>query len=89
MVPFLDMEAAGIITGSEAILEEFASKHSLTASKINALIKSVLKTPAVNADEVDTYIMMLQRLQAFIDSGDVRIIDMHRGGGGGASFGTV
>jgi hypothetical protein len=39
----LDKEAAGIITGSEAILKEFASKHSLNASTINSFIKDVLK----------------------------------------------
>ncbi len=32
-IPPLDKEAAGIITGSEAIFKEFASKHSLSASK--------------------------------------------------------
>ncbi len=62
LLPPLDKEAAGIITGSEAILKEFASKHSLNASTINSFIKDVLKNPAFNADEVDTN--MLQRLQA-------------------------
>ena len=62
LLPPLDKEAAGIITGSEAILKEFASKHSLNASTINSFIKDVLKNPAFNADEVDTD--MLQRLQA-------------------------
>ena len=41
-LPPLDKEAAGIITGSEAIVKEFASKHSLTASAINDLIKDGL-----------------------------------------------
>ncbi len=76
----LDKEAAGIITGSEAILKEFASKHSLTASAIYDLIKDVLKNPVFNKDEVDTD--MLQRLQASIDRGDVQIIDMHAEGDG-------
>ena len=70
LVPPLEKEVSGIITGSEAILKEFASMHSLNASRINALIKDVVKNPAFNADEVDTD--MLQRLQASIDSGDVR-----------------
>ncbi len=79
-LPPLDKEAAGIITGSEAIFKEFASKHSLNASTINSFIKVILKNPAFNADEVDTD--MLQRLQASIDSGDVQIINMHAEGGG-------
>jgi hypothetical protein len=79
-LPPLDKEAAGIITGSEAIFKEFASKHSLNASTINSFIKDVLKNPAFNADEVDTD--MLQRLQASIDSGDVQITDMHAEGDG-------
>jgi hypothetical protein len=81
LVPPLDKEAAGIITGSEEILKEFASKHSLNASTINDLIKDVLKNTAFNAVEVDTD--MLQRLpQASIDSGDVQIINMHTEGDG-------
>ncbi len=43
LVPPLDKEAAGFITSSEAILKDFASKHSLNASTINDLIKDVLK----------------------------------------------
>jgi hypothetical protein len=43
LVPPLDKETAGIITGSEAILKEFASKHSLNARTINAVIKDELK----------------------------------------------
>jgi hypothetical protein len=61
LIPPLEKEVAGIITGSEAILKEFASMHSLNASRINALIKDVVKNPAFNADEVDTD--MLQRLR--------------------------
>jgi hypothetical protein len=80
LVPPLDKEAAGIITGSEEILKEFASKHFLKASTINDLIKDVPKNPAFNENEVDTD--MLQRLQASIDSGDVQIINMHAEGGG-------
>jgi hypothetical protein len=40
LLPPLDKEAAGIITGSEAILKEFASSHPLNASIINSSIKS-------------------------------------------------
>ena len=50
LVPPLDKEAACIITCSEAIVKEFASKHSLTASAINDLIKDVLKHLAFNKD---------------------------------------
>ena len=80
MVPPLDKEAAEVITGSEAILKEFASKQGLTSATVNALIKDVLQNPAFNADEVDTD--MLKRLQASIDSGDVQIINMHAEGDG-------
>ena len=80
MLPPLDKEAAEVITGSEAILKEFASKQGLTAAAINSLIKDVLKNPAFNADEVDTD--MLQRLQASIDSCDLQIINMHAEGDG-------
>ena len=48
--PPLDKEAGGIITSSEAILKEFASKHSLNASTINDLIKDIRKAPAFNQD---------------------------------------
>jgi len=60
---------------SEAILKQFALRHSLTANTINDLIKDVLKNTAFNKDEVDTD--MLQRLQASINRGDVEIIKMH------------
>ena len=60
---------------SEAILKQFALRHSLTANAINDLIKDVLKNTAFNKDEVDTD--MLQRLQASINRGDVEIINMH------------
>ena len=76
----MDKEAAGIISSSEAILKEFASKHSLNAKTINDLIKDVLKNPAFNKDEVDTD--MLQRLQASINRGDVQIVNMHTEGDG-------
>ncbi len=76
----MDKEAAGIISSSEAILKEFASKHSLNAGTINDLIKDVLKNPAFNKDEVDTD--MLQRLQASIDRGDVQIVNMQTEGDG-------
>ena len=65
---------------SEAILKQFALRHSLTANAINDLIKDVLKTMAFNKDEVDTD--MLQRLQASINRGDIEIINMHTEGDG-------
>ena len=58
LLPLFDKEDAGVLTGSEAILTELASKHGLTATTVNALIKDVLKNPAFNADEV--YTNMLQ-----------------------------
>jgi hypothetical protein len=80
LVPPLEKEAAGIILGSEEILKAYATKHSLKARAINDLIKDALKNPAFNANEVD--IDMLQRLKAFIDSGDVQIINMNVEGDG-------
>jgi hypothetical protein len=73
LVPPLEKEVAGIITGSEAILKEFASKHSLNASTI----KDVLQNLAFNADEVDTDMLQRFRLQASTDSSDVQIINLH------------
>jgi hypothetical protein len=64
----LDRDAADVITGSEHILKAYADKHSLTAAAIVDLIKTVLKNPEFNADDVDTD--MLQRLQAAIDRGE-------------------
>ena len=64
----LDRDAADVITGSEHILKAYADKHSLTAAAIVDLIKTVLKNPEFNADDVDTD--MLQRLQADIDRGE-------------------
>jgi hypothetical protein len=72
LVPPLEKEVVGIITGSETILKEFASKHSLNASTI----KDELKNPAFT-DEVDTDMLQRLRLQASIDSGYVQIINMH------------
>ncbi len=40
LVPPLAKEFAGIITGSEAILKEFASKHTLNASTIKDVLIS-------------------------------------------------
>ncbi len=80
MVPLLKKEAAGTISGSEAILKAYTTKHSLNARAIHDLIKDVLKNPAFNANEVDTD--MLQRPQAFIDSGDIQIINMKVEGDG-------
>ena len=76
----LDKEAADIITTSEAILKQFASRHSLTANAINDFNKNVLKHLAFNKDEEDTD--MLQRLKASINRGDIQIINMHTEGNG-------
>ena len=52
--PLHPEEAAGIITGSEQILKEYAKKASLTAKDIIALIEDVLHNPDFNANDVDT-----------------------------------
>ena len=80
MVPPLDKEDSGILSGSEEIPTAFSSKHSLNAREINDLIKDVLKNPAFNADEVDNE--MLKRLQASIDSCDIQIINVNVEGDG-------
>ena len=59
LIPPLAPEAAGIITGSEQILKEYASASSLTATDIKRLIEDVLHNPDLNAEDVDTD--MLQR----------------------------
>jgi hypothetical protein len=61
-------------------LKAYADKHSLTAAAIVDLIKTVLKNPEFNSDDVDTD--MLQRLQAAIDSGDLKVMKMHKDGDG-------
>ncbi len=71
-------------SGSEHILKAYADKHSLTAAAIGDLIKNVLKNPEFNSDEVDTD--MLQRLQAAIDSGDLKVIITHTHGDGPQFF---
>jgi hypothetical protein len=76
----LDKDAADVITGSEHILKAYADNHSLTAAAIVDLIKTVLKNPEFNADDVNTDI--LQRLQAAIDSCDLQVINMHKDGDG-------
>jgi hypothetical protein len=55
LLPALDRDAADVITGSEHIMivEACVDKHSLTATAIVDLIKSVLKNPEFNANEVD------------------------------------
>jgi hypothetical protein len=80
LIPPLAPEAAGIITGSEQILKEYASASSLTATDIKRLIEDVLHNPDFNADDVDTD--MLERLARSIDSGDLEIINMHQEGDG-------
>ena len=54
LIPPLAPEAAGIITGSEQILKEYASASSLNARDIKRLIEDVLHNPDFNADDVDT-----------------------------------
>ncbi len=65
-------EEAGIITGSDQILKDYAKKASWEAKEIEALIEDVFHTPNFNADDVDT-----DMLKRFADS-----IDMHQEGGG-------
>ena len=74
--------ADDVLTGSEHILKAYADKHSLTATAIKDLITNVLQNPEfnLNADEVDTD--MLRRLEAAIDSGDLKVINMHKEGDG-------
>ena len=45
LIPPLAPEAAGIITGSEQILKDYASASSLTATDIKRLIEDVLHNP--------------------------------------------
>ena len=78
--PLHPEEASGIISRSEQILKEYASKASLTAKDIIALIQDVLHNPEFNADDVDTD--MLKRFADSIDSGDLEIISMHKEGDG-------
>jgi len=78
--PLQPLEAAGLISRSEQILKQYASKASLTAKDIIALIQDVLHNPEFNADDVDTD--MLKRFADSIDSGDLEIISMHKEGDG-------
>ena len=78
--PLQPVEAAGLISRSEQILKQYASKASLTAKDIIALIQEVLHNPEFNADDVDTD--MLKRFADSIDSGDLEIISMHKEGDG-------
>ena len=78
--PLHPEEASGIISRSEQILKEYASKASLKAKDIIALIQDVLHNPEFNADDVDTD--MLKRFADAIDSGDLEIISMHKVGDG-------
>jgi hypothetical protein len=52
--PLQPEEASDLISRSEQILKEYASKASLTAKDITALIQDVLHNPEFNADDVDT-----------------------------------
>jgi hypothetical protein len=56
-------------------LKAYADKNSLTAAAIVDLIKKCLENPEFNSDKVD--INMLQRLQAAIDSDDLKVLNMH------------
>ena len=78
--PLQPLEAAGLISRSEQILKHYASKASLTAKDLIALIQDVLHNPEFNADDVDTD--MLKRFADAIDSGDLEIISMHKEGDG-------
>ena len=60
-------------------MKAYATKH-FNARAINDLIKDVIRNPAFNANEVDSY--MLQRLPASIDSSDIQMIDMNVEGDG-------
>ena len=82
LIPPLAPEAAGIITGSEQILKDYASASSLTARDIKRLIEDVLHNPDFNADDVDSDTDMLVRLANSIDSGNLEIINMHLKGDG-------
>jgi len=55
LIPPLAPEAAGIITGSEQILKDYARASSLTATDIKRLIEDVLHNPDFNADDVDMH----------------------------------
>ena len=55
LIPPLAPEAAGIISGSEQILKDYASASSLTATDIKRLIEDVLHNPDFNADDVDMH----------------------------------
>jgi hypothetical protein len=78
--PLQPVEAAGLISRSEHILKQYASKASLTAKDIIALIQDVLHNPEFNSDDVDTD--MLKRFADSIDSGDLEITSMHKEGDG-------
>jgi hypothetical protein len=78
--PLQPLEAAGLISRSEQILKQYASKASLTAKDLIGLIQEVLHNPEFNADDVDTD--MLKRFADSIDSGDLEIISMHKEGDG-------
>ncbi len=80
LMPILGRDMAEVITGSEAIVESFSKRQSLTATGINDLVNNGLKNPIFNADDVGTD--MLQRLSAPIDSCDLEIISMREKGDG-------
>jgi hypothetical protein len=70
--PLHPEEASGLISGSEQILKDYASKASLNANDLKALIEDVLHNLNFNAEDVDTD--MLKRFAASIDSSYLEII---------------
>ncbi len=78
--PFDPAEAAGIITGSEQILKEYAKRPWLTVKDIKVLIEDILHNTDFNADHVDTG--MLKRFAYLIYGDEFEIISMHQEGNG-------
>jgi hypothetical protein len=78
--PLRPEEASGLISGSEQILKNYATKVSLNANDLKILIEDVLHNPNFNAEDVDTD--MLKRFAASIESCDLEIISMHQEGDG-------
>ncbi len=79
LVPaFEPEEASGIITASEKIVKEYASKASLNAKQIKSLIEDVLHNQSFNAADGDTD--MLKRFSAAIDNGNLEFISINQEG---------
>ncbi len=71
-------EASGIITESEKIVKEYATKALLNAKRIKSLIEDVIHNQPFNAADVDTD--MLKRFSAAIDNFNLEIISIHQEG---------